>query len=88
MRGICRLPYYGLLLPIAYLGRVFTMLTGRFVNITPFTIRMLVIDRYFDIGKAKSLLGYKPIISFYDPNGWRAAVEEVYKRTAKEDGWN
>lgn len=88
LRGICRLPYYGLLLPIAYLGRVFTMLTGRFVNITPFTIRMLVIDRYFDIGKAKSLLGYKPIISFYDPNGWRAAVEEVYKRTAKEDGWN
>ena len=31
----------GLLYPIAYLGEAFTALTGRFVKLTPFTIRML-----------------------------------------------
>ena len=86
-KGVCRLPYYGLLLPLAYAGRLFTAMTGRFVKITPFTIRMLVIDRYFDIGKATSLLGYTPLVSFDDPNGWRAAVQAVYERTAQEDGW-
>ena len=86
-KGICRLPYYGLLLPIAYLGSVFTRITGRFVNITPFTIRMLVIDRYFDIGKASALLGYTPLVSFDDPRGWRASVEACYTYVAKEDGW-
>jgi nucleoside-diphosphate-sugar epimerase len=86
-KGLCRLPYYGLLLPIAYAGKLFTAITGRFVNITPFTIRMLIIDRYFDIGKAKVLLGYKPLVSFNDPKGWKEAVKLVYERTAKEEGW-
>jgi len=31
----------GLLYPIAYLGEAFTALSGRFVKLTPFTIRML-----------------------------------------------
>ena len=41
----------GLLYPLAYLGAAFTALTGRFVKLTPFTIRMLTIHRYFDIAK-------------------------------------
>ena len=76
-----------MLLPIAYVGTLFTAITGRFVNITPFTIRMLVIDRYFDIGKAKVLLGYKPLVSFNDENGWKNAINVVYERTAKEENW-
>ena len=87
MKGACRLPYYALLVPIAYAGKIFTAVTGRFINITPFTIRMLVIDRYFDIGKAKVLLGYAPLVSFDDPEGWRAAVTAVYERTAKDEKW-
>ena len=31
---------------IAHLGEVFTAITGRFVKLTPFTIRMLIIHRY------------------------------------------
>eukprot|EP01043_Picozoa_sp_COSAG02_P044278 COSAG02_NODE_3940_length_6009_cov_3.580880_7_plen_38_part_00 len=31
---------------IAHLGEVFTAVTGRFVKLTPFTIRMLIIHRY------------------------------------------
>ena len=87
-KGGCRLPYYGLLLPIAYAGKLFTMLTGKFVNITPFTVKMLVIDRYFDIGKARTLLGYEPLVNFYDEErGWNAAVDAALERVRKEDGW-
>ena len=87
-RGACRCPYLGLLVPIAYAGKLFTTLTGKFVNITPFTVRMLVIDRYFDIGKARTLLGYKPLVNFYDEErGWNAAVDAAYQRCKKEDGW-
>ena len=87
-RGSCRCPYRGLLLPIAYIGKLYTMLTGKFVNITPFTVRMLVIDRYFDIGKARTLLGYEPLVNFYDEErGWNAAVDAAYKRCKEEDGW-
>jgi len=85
-RGLCRLPYWGLLVPIAYCGKLFTCLTGKFINITPFTIKMLVIDRYFDIGKAKTLLGYKPLVSFNDAGGWRAAIDSV-KQRLDEEGW-
>ena len=82
------MPYYGLLLPIAYAGKLFTMLTGKFVNITPFTVKMLVIDRYFDIGKARTLLGYEPLVNFYDEErGWNAAVDAALERVRKEDGW-
>ena len=31
---------------IAHMGEVFTAVTGRFVKLTPFTIRMLIIHRY------------------------------------------
>jgi nucleoside-diphosphate-sugar epimerase len=87
-KGRCRLPYYGLLLPIAYAGKLFTMLTGRFVNITPFTVKMLVIDRYFDIGKARTLLGYEPLVNFYDEErGWNAAIDAAFSRIKKEDGF-
>lgn len=86
-RGFFKLPYYGLLLPIAQLGRAFTALTGKFVNITPFTIRMLVIDRFFDIGKAYRLLGYTPLVTFRDPEGWEAAIDAAVARVRREDKW-
>ena len=39
------------------------------------------------IGKAKVLLGYKPLVSFNDENGWKNAINVVYERTAKEENW-
>ena len=60
---------------MAYAGAAITALTGRFVKLTPFTLRMIVIDRYFDVGKARALLGYTPQVNFYDKEGWMAAVD-------------
>ena len=37
---------------------------ARVTQVTPFTVNMLVIDRYFCIAKAKHLLGYAPIRHF------------------------
>ena len=73
----------GLLYPLAYAGQLFTVCTGRFVKLTPFTIRMLIIHRYFDIGAARRDLGYKPIVSF--EQGWRETIEAHRKRHAKGD---
>jgi nucleoside-diphosphate-sugar epimerase len=85
-QGTMRLQEY-FLLPIAYVGKLVTALTGRYVNITPFTVRMMIIDRYFDIGKATALLGYTPLKTFNDPDGWHAAVDAAIARVRQEDGW-
>lgn len=57
---------------VAYLGAFYTKLTGRFVKLTPFTLRMLLINRTFCTAKARHVLGYKPIISFED--GWAETI--------------
>lgn len=57
---------------IAYLGVVFTKFTGKFVKITPFSLRMIVINRHFCIAKARNILGYRPVISFEE--GWCQTV--------------
>ena len=38
-------------------------LTGVSFRITPFTVKMLTIDRWFDISNAEKDLGYKPLVS-------------------------
>mmetsp|Transcript_58571 Transcript_58571/g.104156 ORF Transcript_58571/g.104156 Transcript_58571/m.104156 type:complete len:741 (-) Transcript_58571:88-2310(-) len=57
---------------VAYLGALYTKLTGRMVKLTPFTLRMLLINRTFSTAKARHVLGYKPIISFED--GWAETI--------------
>jgi len=57
---------------VAHIGVVYTWLTGRFVKLTPFTLRMLVINRTFCTAKARHVLGYAPVISFEE--GWAGTV--------------
>eukprot|EP01051_Picozoa_sp_SAG22_P031564 SAG22_NODE_12852_length_427_cov_0.786585_2_plen_73_part_01 len=60
------------------LGLVFTSLTGIFVKLSPFTIRMLTIHRYFDIAKAREQLGYKPVVAFDEE--WPKVVATIKAR--------
>lgn len=67
---------------VAYLGDVYTWFTGKFVKVTPFSVRMMVINRYFCTAKARHILGYAPVISFAD--GWAQTVDAVKVRMIKE----
>ena len=42
-------------------------------SFTAFRVKMITANRYFNISKAKNILGYRPIVS----------MEEALKRTAK-----
>ena len=63
----------GLLYSVAYFCSFLTMITGKMFKLTPFTVRMLVIHRYFDISNAKRDLKYEPLIQFED--GWSSTIE-------------
>ena len=79
-----------LLYSVAYFCKFLTVLTGKMFKLTPFTVKMLIIDRYFNIKNAKRDLQYKPLISFAD--GWPETIEwfkinwlpEYQKTGAKE----
>ena len=45
---------------IAHLGEVFTAITARFVKLTPFTIRMLIIHRYVFYATSYDVLPIRP----------------------------
>lgn len=62
-----------LLFGAAYICKFLTMLTGKKFKLTPFTVNMLIIDRYFNIKNAKRDLQYEPLISFAD--GWPKTIE-------------
>jgi len=64
-----------LLWPLAFLGGAVTRLSGKTVKLTPFTLNMLLIHRYFSIAKAEALLGYEPLVCFKD--GWEATIEAM-----------
>lgn len=46
---------------------------GKKFKLKPFSVKMLVIDRWFDITRAKEDLGYKPVVSREE--GWRITLE-------------
>ena len=62
-----------LLYSVAAVCSMITMVTGKHFKLKYFTIKMLVIHRYFDITNAKTDLKYKPLISFED--GWKSTIE-------------
>jgi nucleoside-diphosphate-sugar epimerase len=62
-----------LLYGVAYICSFLTMLTGKKFKLQPFTVKMLVIHRYFDISNAKRDLRYEPLISF--DKGWSQTIE-------------
>jgi len=67
-----------LLRGVAYVGGVIEALTGKQVKITPFTVQMLLIHRYFSVAKARHLLGYAPLVRFEE--GWPASVNAIKER--------
>lgn len=67
---------------IGYLGSIYTKLTGKFVKLTPFTVRMLTMNRYFNITKIKKELGYRPLVEH--ENGWSDVVDTITKRIRKQ----
>lgn len=62
---------------VAYMGAAYTWLFGRFVKLTPFTLRMLLINRTFSTAKARHILAYAPVVSFED--GWSETVAAAKK---------
>lgn len=62
-----------LLMSVALLLQFIARLTGRSFKLTPFTVKMLTIDRWFKIDKARDILGYEPVVSFQD--GWRDTLD-------------
>lgn len=61
------LPIWFLALLVSILGGI-TFLTGRKFKLNYFTMKMLIINRVFDISNIERDMGYKPIIAFEE--GW------------------
>lgn len=62
-----------LLYGIAYILKPISMLTGKKFKLTPFTVRMMVIHRYFDISNSRRDLNYEPLMKFEDE--WPRTIE-------------
>ncbi len=62
-----------LLYGVAYVCSFLTFLTGKHFKLKPFTIKMMIIHRYFDISNAKRDLKYEPLIKF--EKGWADTIE-------------
>mmetsp|Transcript_953 Transcript_953/g.1511 ORF Transcript_953/g.1511 Transcript_953/m.1511 type:complete len:364 (-) Transcript_953:428-1519(-) len=60
------------MMSIAYFLKMISICTGIKFRITPFTVKMLTIHRWFDISAAEKDLGYKPLITFKE--GWKQTV--------------
>lgn len=59
----------GLLYFIAYLCKLYTILSGNKTKLTPFTVRMMTIHRYFSPDLSQQELKYEPLYQFED--SWR-----------------
>lgn len=62
-----------LLMVVAYVALGFGWLLGRAFKLTPFTVKMLTIDRWFKTDKSKALLGYSPLVPF--SGAWMETLE-------------
>ena len=72
----------GVLYPVAYAAEAASWAlkaAGRLpLSLSPFSVRMLLINRWFDVGKAARRLGYRPAVAYAE--AWPAAVEAVRAR--------
>jgi nucleoside-diphosphate-sugar epimerase len=62
-----------LLYGVAYFCNFLSLLTGRQFKLKPFTVKMMIIHRYFNIQNAKRDLQYKPLKTFDE--GWTETIE-------------
>ena len=72
IRARASLPRW-LLMGVAIMLQFIGRMLGRSFKLTPFTVKMLTIDRWFDIEKARDVLRYEPLTSFED--GWKSTLE-------------
>jgi nucleoside-diphosphate-sugar epimerase len=89
-----KLPIW-LMMTVAYICNVLGFILRRKFKLTPFTVKMLYIHRWFDISNAERDLGYKPLIKFEDgwqdmiawfkdhPDFWRSAAAQTAGKTTK-----
>ena len=63
-----------------FVGNMYSLISGtpkhivnRTLRLNPFAVKMLVINRYFDISAAKKDLKYEPIYEFEE--GWKQTIE-------------
>jgi nucleoside-diphosphate-sugar epimerase len=68
-----RLPGWGFMMPLAKACDVVGYVLGKKFKLTPFSVRMLLINRYFDISNAKRDLNYEPIYSYDD--AWEITMD-------------
>ena len=61
-----------LLMFIARILAFITMLSGKKFKLNEFTVKMLIINRYFDISNIQNDMGYVPLIRFED--GWAETI--------------
>ena len=71
LRAKFRLPGWSFMMPLAHVCDAVGYVLGRKFKLTPFSVRMLLINRWFNIDAARQDLGYEPIV---DP-------EEAWSRT-------
>ena len=50
--------------------------------LAPFAVRMLTMERWFDVRKLQERLAYKPLVSF--ANAWVASVDSIRERLSNE----
>ena len=62
-----------LLYGVAYICSFLTLITGKKFKLTPFTVKMMHIHRYFSLENAKRDLQYEPVVEFEE--GWPATIE-------------
>mmetsp|Transcript_6179 Transcript_6179/g.18292 ORF Transcript_6179/g.18292 Transcript_6179/m.18292 type:complete len:96 (+) Transcript_6179:1-288(+) len=62
-----------LLYGVAYICQFLTVLTGKKFKLTPFTVKMMTIHRYFSLENATKDLQYKPLKTFDE--AWPETIE-------------
>lgn len=66
---------------VAYICNIIGFMLGRKLKLNPFTVKMMTIDRWFNIEAAQKDLKYEPVISF--EKGWQETLEWF----ADNKGW-
>ncbi len=67
-----KLPFL-LMMFVAYICNVLGWILGRKMRVTPFTVKMLTMHRWFNISAARKDLKYEPVVSYED--GWRNTLQ-------------
>ena len=75
-----KLPGWTFMMPLAYACDAVGYLCGKKFKLTPFSVRMLLINRWFNIEAAKNDLGYEPI---YTPDEARAKTRDWFEKVWK-----